>query len=110
MLVKKSGGKRYGAQFNKNEQKAIDIELCKIAAEYNRANANEIDAMVLWILHQEFGFGPSRLRRFHKLFQDGIENLARHYEMDAVIDAPWLCNHKLKEYGVDIEAWNKEKQ
>lgn len=33
--------------------------------------------------------------------------LLKRYEMDDS-DTVWLCTHKLKEYGLDIEQWNKE--
>lgn len=33
--------------------------------------------------------------------------LIKHYEMPD--DYVWLCKEKLKEIGVDVEAWNKER-
>ena len=48
-----------------------------------------------------------RLRKFYE------ENLKMHNEMREYYefntdDTFWLCRHKLKEYGIDIEEWYKE--
>ena len=80
----------YRPRLSAGERQAMDMEIKRQCAEYDKRNATEIDAMVLWILHEEFGFGPERLRR---------------YEMN---DEAWLCTRKLKEYGVDVEEWSKE--
>ena len=82
----------YHARLTPEERKAMDMEIKRQCAEYDKRNATEIDAMVLWILHQEFGFGPERLRRFHERFFAGMDALVKRYE-------------KLREYGVDVESW-----
>ena len=92
----------YRPRLTPEERKAMDMEIKRQCAEYDKRNATEIDAMVLWILHQEFGFGPERLRRFHERFFAGIDALVKRYEME---DEAWICTQKLREYGVDVESW-----
>lgn len=104
---KKVGGHIYGVQFSKKEQDAIDQEIQRQCAEYDRKNEDEIDAIVLWLLHEKFGFGMKRLRRFYDLFRSEFTALYERYEMKAE-DGVWLCTYKLKNYGLDIEQWNKE--
>lgn len=104
MIVKKAGGKVYGAVLSSAEQKALDIEIQKQIAENWRKHEIEVDAMILWTLHEVFGFGPKRLREFYDKSAVAFEDLARRYEMDDT-DQAWLCTHKLKEYGIDIEEW-----
>lgn len=107
MVVKKSGGRIFGAALSKNEQKALDIEIGRQCAEWDTKHANEISAMVMIVLHDEFGFGIGRLRRFYEEFGNGIEELVKRYELDSG-DALWLCTYRLKEeLGIDIEEWNK---
>lgn len=106
-IFKKSAGHIYGVSFSKKEQAAIDREISRQCAEFDRKNADEIDALILWLLHEHFGFGMKRLRRFYDLFRVEFDALCERYEMDKE-DALWLCTYKLKQYGLDIEDWNKE--
>ena len=107
MIFKKAGGKIYGVDFSKKEQEAINREIQAQCAEYDRKNVLEIDAIILWLLHEHFGFGMKRLRKFFDLFATEIAALCDRYEMEKD-DSVWLCTYKLKEYGLDIEQWNKE--
>lgn len=108
MIVKKSHGKIFGAQLTAAEQKALDIEIAKNFAEYDRKNTDEIDAVILWILRSEFGFEYDMLKQFHDRFVPALEDLCKRYEMGGREDEIWLCTHKLKEDGIDIEEWNRE--
>lgn len=107
MIVKKSGGKIFGADLTAAEKKALDIEARKHFAEYDRKNSNEIDAVVLWVLMSEFGFGEKRLKKFHDSFIPAVNALCERYMMEDTGDRVWLCTHMLKERGIDIEEWNK---
>lgn len=96
-----------GIDLTASEREALDREVRKAMAEYDAKNALEIDAMVLWILHEQFGFGPKRLKRFHDGFVPAIKDLIERYNLDNK-DSAWLCTHKLKEYGIDLKEWNEE--
>ena len=108
MIVKKIGKTVYGAQFSSAEQKALDIEIKKQTAEIVRKNANEIDAMFLWYLHEKYGFGYDRLKQAHNYFKPTLESMCERYDMNTDEDKMWLCTKKLLDYGIDIEAWNAE--
>ena len=108
MVVKQVGKLILGADLNEKEKKALDIELGKEFAKYNLNNANEVDAIILWVLHDQFGFGHDRLKKFHAAFQPSLEELCKRYEMTNKDDELWLCTRKLLDIGVDIEVWNKE--
>lgn len=107
MIVKKAGGKIYGAQLTAAERKAMNIEINKQIAENERKHMMEVDALVLWELHVQLGFGPTRLKRFYMGFASALNSLLRRYEM-GVDDAPWLTQRKLQEMGIDLEEWYKE--
>ena len=81
MRVKKAGGRIFGGAMSAAEKKAMDLEIQRQLAEYDRKHMVEIDAMILWVLHEQFGFGAKRL---------------------------WLCTQMLKRIGVDVEQWHKE--
>lgn len=50
MQIKKSRGKVFGASLTSAEKKAMDMEIQRQLIEYDRKNAREIDAIVLWEL------------------------------------------------------------
>lgn len=107
MQIKKAGGKVYGAILTNAEKKAMDMEIKRQLAEFDKKNMLEVDAMVLWVLMEEFGFGEKRLRRFHSTFSKQIHSLVERYQMDENDDV-WLCTEMLKRRGIDINQWNNE--
>ena len=78
----KGKNKIIGVDLSKAERKALDDEVRKAMVEYDRKNAFEIDAMVMWILHEQFGFGPKRLKKFHDNFAVSIKALIQRYELN----------------------------
>ena len=91
-VFKRNRGHIFGVQFSAKEQKAIDAE---------------IHALILWLLHEKFGFGKKRLRAFYDSFSTELDALVKRYEMGDE-DKAWLCAYKLKQYGIDIAEWNEE--
>ena len=108
MIIKKSGKNIIGAKLTAAETKAMEIEIQKKIAEFDRKNELEIDAVVLLALHDIFGFGPARLRRFFDEFSISLGDLVDRYEMNSS-DEVWLATRKLKELGIDLEEWYKSK-
>ena len=104
MRVKKYKGNVFGADLTAAEKKAMDIEIKRQLAEYERNHAIELEAIILWVLHEQLGFGEKRLRRFHDGFAPEIDALLKRYEMDDA-DETWLCMKKLKDVGIDITKW-----
>lgn len=91
------------------EQKAMNMEIQRQLVEYDRKNELELDAIILWELHTQLGLGPKRLKKFFDGFSDALNALVNRYEMD-ISDDFWLCTHKLKEIGVDVEDWYRQKE
>jgi len=108
MIVNKYGNKIFGANLTAAEKKAMNIEIQKQLAEYNKQNAEEMDAIILNILHEEFGFGESRLKRVHKLFMKKVNELSSRYETTDNQELLWISKYRLREYGYDIDKWDKE--
>lgn len=106
-FFKKAGNQIFGCQLNKKEQAALEREIRSQLADWSRQHMTEIDAMFLWFMHEEFGFGPDRLKRVYYGFRPYMEQLAQRYEMKGP-DTPFLCTEKLLDYGIDLEKWDKE--
>ena len=66
--------------------------------------ATDIDTSVLWCLHERYGWGAKRLRKFYKDLFDEHKRMRKFYEMDDLYPE----RQKLKEIGVDVEAWYQE--
>lgn len=99
---------RAHVQLSSNQRRAMDEEIKRQLAEYDKANTLEIDSMVLWVLYSEFGFGKKRLRKFFDKFSEELDALVKRYEMNDT-DTSWLCTRKLKdEAGIDISEWSME--
>lgn len=107
MYFQKSGRQIFGVQLTAAEQKAIDREIEKRLVIYTENHNLEIIAMTLLTLHEEFGFGESRLKRFFDRYDETVEGLVKRYELDED-DAPWIATHKLKEIGIDVAKWHAE--
>lgn len=60
MVVKKAGGKIYGAVLTSAEKKAMNMEIERQLAEYTRKHEVELNAMILYVLHEQLGFGEQR--------------------------------------------------
>ena len=85
----------------------MDMEIQRELAEYDRKHLAEIDATILWVLHEQFGFGAKRLRTFYDAYRAHINELIGRYELENSDDI-WLCTQMLKKVGVNIEDWHKE--
>lgn len=79
---KESRKRVFGAVMSAAEKKAMDMEIQRQLAEYDRKHIREIDALVLWELREQLGFGNKRLKKFYDNFSRGIEALIRRYEME----------------------------
>ncbi len=88
------------------QRKVMNHEINKYVIEVNERFQLDFDSMLLWYMHVHLGFGKKRLKRFYEGFQKEYERLITHYQLPG--DTGWLCRHKLKEMGVDVEAWDKE--
>lgn len=108
MQIKRSGNKVFGVTLNAAERKAMDDEIKKQLVENVRAIDMDIDALILWELHEQFGFGPKKLKSFYDNFKPALDELLKRY--DACDDEQTnVCVYKLKECGVDIKEWYNER-
>lgn len=90
-----------------SQSRAMKKEINRQVLEVNAKYADDIDAAILFTLHITAGYGKKRLRRFYDNFNKVLDELEKYYEMPN--DSGWLAAHKLKEIGVDVAAWNREK-
>ncbi len=88
-------------------KKAMNKEInAQLALAHGRFVQDET-AVILWALHEAFGFGAKRLRQFYDCYDGQWRALKAHYEASDE-DMPYVASQKLKELGVDLEAWDRE--
>lgn len=79
-------------------------EIHKNLIEKEKDLALDVDTCVLWTLHSKYGWGKQRLRKFYlALFEEHL-NMRRYYDIEDMYPE----RIKLKEIGVDVEAWYNE--
>lgn len=112
MIFNRGMGRILGVQLNAAERKALEEEVDRQCREklkeYDQNHIEEISAMLLYTLHEVFGFGEQRLKKFYWAFDEQMDALLQRYEM-GMDDKLWLCSRKLKEIGIDINEWNRER-
>ena len=107
MTFHKHHGQIYKVELTPKEQKAMDEEINRQTIERHREFTDDFDYMVMKLLHDHFGFGPVRLRRFYDLFIKDNDTLVKHYEMcDAGV---YIARKEMNAIGCNIEKWNQER-
>lgn len=63
-----------------------------------------VEAIILWQLHEVFGFGKKRLMRFLDQTSPLINGILEDYNWSKDEDAIWYCEYKLRtELGIDLD-------
>ena len=107
MIFHKCNGQIYKVELTSKEQKAVDAEINRQLIEKHSVFTDDVDYMIMRILHNEFGFGLTRLKRFYEAFISDNNALVKHYEMaDA---GAYIARKEMNEIGCNIEEWNKER-
>ena len=107
LIVKKAGGKVFGAHLTSAEKKALDLEVRRETVRINDLYMADLDATVLYYVHTRYGFHKKRLRDFYIGFREFYNKLVEYYVMEQH-EGAWVCRLKLKELGIDIDELRKE--
>ena len=92
------------AVLNGSGKDIMMAEIHKSIVQKEKDLALDVDTCVLWTLHNNYGWGKQRLRKFYMdLFEEHLR-MRQFYD----IDEPYPERMKLKEKGVDVEAWYNE--
>ena len=94
------------------DEQAADIARKMARIEVLKANqqfAEDFDACVLYALHEIFGFGPVRLRRFFHRYRELREEVMERYRFaDGNADFTWWAVRELRKIGVDVTNLKEE--
>lgn len=89
-------------------RKAINDEINRQTGENVRNLSHNIQALVLWSLRKQLGWGKKRLLRFQKNFMPLIQELQEYYQLGNASETEFVCVKKLKEeVGIDVDNLNE---
>ena len=106
-FFKKAAGVYFGVEFNAKEKAIIDEVLRKQFMEMNEKNFHEVDAVIIYILHNRLGISKKKLHDFYLAFREEFRAMQERYELEKSENL-WLYTNLLKDQGIDIDAWAKE--
>lgn len=107
MIFKKINGQIFGVELTKKEQKAMDVEINQQIIATQKQYVDDFDYTIMKILHDHFGFGLTRLRRFYEVFTQDYNTLEKHYEMGDA--GTYIARKEMNAIGCNIEKWNQER-
>ena len=85
-------------------EQAMMHEIHQQCLAADKAFTLDMDTMYLWTLHKKHGWGLKRLKQFYlDVFAEHLR-MRKFYELDDLYPE----RYKLKEKGIDIEAWYNE--
>lgn len=109
-INKAKGGKKMNAlvpRLSNKERKAIEREIRIQTAKNVRDLSLNLQAIVLWNLHEQLGFGQKRLIEFQRSFLPLIKELQDFYMAEDSEETEFILLYKLKnEVGVDVSQLN----
>ncbi len=90
--------------FTCRERKAMQAEIDRQTAQNVKNLSSNLQALVLWSLHEQLGFGQKRLLEFQQGFLPLIKQLQDYYEASSAEETEFICKYKLKhECGIDVD-------
>ena len=94
-------------RLSNKERKAIEREIRFQTAKNVKNLSLNLQAIVLWNLHEQLGFGQKRLIEFQRSFLPLIKELQDFYMAEDAEETEFILLYKLKnEVGVDVSKLN----
>ena len=94
-------------RLSNKERKEIRKEIRYQTAENVKNLSLNIQAIVLWNVHVQLGYGRKRLIEFQKSFLPLIQELQKFYMVEDSEETEFVLLHKLKnEVGLDVRELN----
>lgn len=90
-------------QLNAVQRKEIAEEAQKQINAIMPWVVENVEAIILWQLHEQCGYGVQRLKRFFDETAPMMNGILEYYNYKNDEDAIWVCKHKLKEIGIDLD-------
>lgn len=94
-------------RLSNKERKEIEREVRRQTGKNVKDLSLNLQAIVLWNLHEQLGFGQKRLIEFQRSFLPLIKQLQDFYMAEDAEETEFILLYKLKnEVGVDVSQLN----
>ena len=94
-------------KLSNNQMKQLNGSIrVQIGEQISKLKSN-IEALVLWQIHEQYGCGAKRLEAFLEGFQPALQELMNFYGVDSTEDVELACIYQLKAIGFDTEKLGK---
>jgi hypothetical protein len=100
---------RWKRPLSPSQRKAEKKEIARQVKELSETVSLELEAVFMWAAHEKWRKGKKSLREYYDFVADCIDALVEHYEVGED-GQKFILLYKLKEIGVDLEAWGKERR
>ena len=85
------------------EFKALKDEINRQTAENVKNLSQNLQALILWQLREQLGWGKKRILRFQKRFVPAMRELQEYYMTSSADETDYVCKYKLKnELDIDV--------
>lgn len=85
------------------EFRALKDEINRQTAQNVENLSQNLQALILWQLREQLGWGKKRLLRFQKRFVPAMRELQAYYMTSSDAETDYICRYKLKnELGIDV--------
>ena len=89
------------------QMKALDGSIREQIGQNIVKLKGNIEAIVLWQLHEQCGFGAKRLEAFLEGFQPALQELMSFYGVEGTEETEMACVYNLKSIGFDTDKLGK---
>ena len=89
------------------EMQALDSSIREQIGKQIVRLSGRIEALVLWQLHFQKGWGVKRLEEFLNDFRPALQELIDFYGLEDTDDVEYACVQKLKSIGFDTDKLGK---
>ena len=94
-------------KLSNREMQALDGSIREQIGQHIGKLKGNIEAIVLWELHEQYGFGAKRLEAFLEGFQPALQELMNFYGVEGTEEVEFACIHNLKSIGFDTDKLGK---
>lgn len=94
-------------KLSNREMKQVDGQIREQIGQSIVKLKSNIEALVLWEIHQQCGYGAKRLEVFLEGFQPALQELMNFYGVESTEEVELACVYNLKAIGFDTEKLGK---
>lgn len=94
-------------KLSNSQMQALKCEIRGTIASSIEGLSGNIEAIVLWQLHVQKGWGVKRLEEFLEGFRPALQELMDFYGIDSTEEVEFACIQNLKSIGFDTEKLGK---